>query len=802
MKFQVKVFILSIINIALFAMGCIFAQNPPIRVSGTVYDTDGNPLEYLAVSFSSADSLPPVGALTDRKGDFSCTLLPGNYRMVLIFLGKELHTASLSVSANTRLDTLRVALPVLAAEEVVVRGNKIIREADRFIMHVGDSPLTVGRDAQELLQLAPGVVVGQNSGISIYGRGGTRVIVNERLLRETGEDLMNYLHNIKAEDIQKIEVIPFAGSEYDASMGGGVIKLTLKKKRENGVDGSISMRYQQALASGKYWSTEPSFNIKYRQNKFHIYTILSYSRSDMTSEVSEDNLFKTGSGISQLSQGLRRDTSDYWRFVVGGTYDISDRQSLGLEVNYASNSRDNTHNNFTEQTDPQSGVTDVRSLYLGVAATDRVGVSGNYFWTLDDRGSLFKLLLDYNYRKVGDNTNYNSIFSGQQNYDTVYRSRYFTTNHLYSVSADFDLPLGERSKLSTGAKYNYNLMDNTTDYSYERGGWHEIDNLSSMNRYAENIGALYVNYTTRFKNNMSLGVGLRGEYTYAEPTTTQVGHIPSQNYFGLFPSVNIMLPLVKSMKHILILNYGRKIRRPNFSDLNPFRTPMNEYAYIEGNPDLRPSYLNNLSLTWVFNQKYTLAGGMTLINDAIAQITTVDSQDPDIIIYREENIQNNRNYFVNLSLPIDFFKWWEMNTSLTYINVNTEVTGIKRHKNMFLGNMNHIFTLRDKWYIDLTLFYRSPALSGNYVSNHTYRVDLAFKRSFMENRLTCSVGVNDLFESQRLTITVNDPTYYRQTSVMQNYRTLVMSVRYNFKAGKAVKSKVIQSGAEDEKNRL
>ncbi|WP_304708776.1 outer membrane beta-barrel family protein [uncultured Rikenella sp.] len=793
---------IAILVITFFSSGIVAAQNVLVRLSGTVCDMDSNPVEYIAVSFSAADSLPPIGTLTGRDGGFSCDLYQGQYLVSLIYLGKKLYSAPLKVSADTQLDTLWVDLPVFATDEVTVRGNRIVREADRFILHLDNSPLVVGRDAQEILQLVPGIIVSQRGGISIYGRGGTRVIVNERPLRETGEDLMNYLRNIKAEDVQRIEVIPFAGSEYDASMGGGVIKLTLKKKRENGLDGSVSMRYQQALSSGKYWSTEPSFNIKYRLNKFNVYTTVSYSRSNRTSEVSEDNLFKTGSRISQSSQGLRKDTSDYWQFVVGGTYDISDRQSFGLEVNYTSNRRDNTHNNFTKQTDPQSGVTEVRSLYLGAAATDKVGVAGNYFWTLDDRGSLLKLLLDYNYRKVGDNTNYSSIFSGQQNYDTVYRSSYFTTNHLYSVSVDFDLPLSERSKLSTGAKYNYNLMDNTTDYAYDRGGWHEIGNLSSMNRYAENIGALYVKYTTRFKNNMSIGVGLRGEYTYAEPTTNQVNHIPNQNYFGLFPNINIMLPLVKSMKHILILNYGRKIRRPNFSDLNPFRTPMNEYAYIEGNPGLRPSYFNDLSLTWVFNQKYTLAGGMTLINDAIAQITTVDSQDPDIIIYRKENIQNNRNYFVNLSLPINFFKWWKMNTSLTYINVNTEVAGIKRHKNMFLGNMNHIFTLRDKWYIDLSLFYRSPALSGNYISNHTYRVDLALKRSFMKNRLVCSVGINDLFESQRLRIMVDDPTYYRQTFVMQNYRTLSLLVRYNFKVGKAVKSKVIQSGAEDEKTRL
>ena len=48
------------------------------------------------------------------------------------------------------------------------------------------------------------------------------------------------LENLKAEDILKIEVIPYAGAEYDANATGGVIKITLKKQREEVYSGWIS----------------------------------------------------------------------------------------------------------------------------------------------------------------------------------------------------------------------------------------------------------------------------------------------------------------------------------------------------------------------------------------------------------------------------------------------------------------------------------------------------------------------------------------------------------------------------------
>ena len=72
--------------------------------------------------------------------------------------------------------------------------------------------------------------------VTVYGRSGTQIMVNDRLLRESGTELVTYLQSLQASDIQKIEVIPFAGAEYDANAKGGIIKITLKKLREEGME--------------------------------------------------------------------------------------------------------------------------------------------------------------------------------------------------------------------------------------------------------------------------------------------------------------------------------------------------------------------------------------------------------------------------------------------------------------------------------------------------------------------------------------------------------------------------------------
>ena len=43
------------------------------------------------------------------------------------------------------------------------------------------------------------------------------MFVDDREIRLTGEELLAYLRSLKSEDIKRIEVIPIAGVEYEAS---------------------------------------------------------------------------------------------------------------------------------------------------------------------------------------------------------------------------------------------------------------------------------------------------------------------------------------------------------------------------------------------------------------------------------------------------------------------------------------------------------------------------------------------------------------------------------------------------------
>ena len=239
-----QLFISSFILLTTIASLEVTAQElPASTVTAKVVNDQGNPVDYATVQIrDQKDSTRFFGAITDENGKFELAVPNGKYNLRISFLGYQEYSQELTVKGKTDLGKLKMSTSAVDLQEVVVTANIITREADRYVINLADTPLAIGRDGKEALMLAPGVWVSNRGEISVNGRTGTRVMVNERLLQETGEELLAYLQSLRAEDILKIEVIPYAGVEYDASMTSGIVKITLRKQRNDGMEGSVDRK--------------------------------------------------------------------------------------------------------------------------------------------------------------------------------------------------------------------------------------------------------------------------------------------------------------------------------------------------------------------------------------------------------------------------------------------------------------------------------------------------------------------------------------------------------------------------------
>ena len=177
---------------------------------------------------------------------------------------------------------------------------------------------------------------------------------------------------------------------------------------------------------------------------------------------------------------------------------------------------------------------------------------------------------------------------------------------------------------------------------------------------------------------------------------------------------------------MLAFNYNRKISRPSFWNLNPYRMPLSEYSFLEGNPRLRPAYQNSYSVSWIIRHKYSLTVGFESVNGSSEQVATTDPDDPDIILYRYENVPIGRNFNLNVNVPTHITPWWMLNLNLTAMNCFSSLAG---RQNTVQGYLNNALTIRKEWTLDLNLNYRTPRLWGNMRMSGQFNVGAGLRRS-------------------------------------------------------------------------
>ena len=542
-----------------------------------------------------------------------------------------------------------------------------------------------------MLALSPGVWITDKGDLSVNGRGGTQVIVNDRVLKETGEELVAYLENLKAEDILKIEVIPYAGAEYDANATGGVIKITLKKQREEGLEGAVSMRYYTSIVDQKAWNYQPSLNLNYKYNALSLYSKVGYRRNNWTGGNMESDRFLDRDRIMDANTGMAHRQS-HTTFQLGSVYDINDKQSVGAEFNMTENPY---HNNTDGTALAIENGNSLTSQSLSRSTTDYslMSFTANYSLKLDTLGSTFKTVANYTYRNKEDSVYYHTNYSGMMNYDST--SRYMPTARydMFAIRSDFDIALSKSSKLATGLKYQRNTMDNVNPYDYFKTIFgSRCPNAAASTSTPRTSGAV-CQFSTKFRNNTSLLIGPAGRIHVRRTGHQQPIRFRATKYFDLFPNANLSIPLNKKQSQMIILGYGRKIGRPSFWQLSPFRQQLSDYMFMEGNPKLKPSYTNDYTLTWVLFRKYTLTLGAQEVKDAFSIIVDTDPSDSNIQIARQSNMPKRMNYNASLSIPAQITKWW-INANLNGSrNENTLMQRDVPQKEIN-GNMSNTFTFK------------------------------------------------------------------------------------------------------------
>ena len=760
--------------------------------TGRVVDEQGNAVEYATVVLLKG-SEQVAGRTTDAQGRFELKAAPGNYTLQIQFLGFDPIKKAVRVELDNDLGDFVMRASATDIEGVVVKAQLVRREADRFVVDVANAPAAIGKDGIELLERAPGVWI-DGEKISINGKSGSKVYINDRELRMEPEQLLTYLRSLRAEEIQKIEVVPTTGADYDADSAGGIIRITLKKRRENGIDGSVSFNTSQAEIVNKY---NPSANINIHSGRTDFYaSAWGAFGGDRTTTDEQTRYDAADKALNAHSEMKGRNRS--FGASAGTVFEINPRHSVGAEFEYWRNRDGEPNDSYTDFRDGGT-VTRTDSYFDKLDRRNNYSATFNYIWKIDTLGSTLKLLADYT-RRENDTRNDNTsrITAPGGVLDSVYRDNSASLYNITTATLALEKNFSPRWSLKGGAKYTYNDMHNNALYEYRKGdAWLRNEQQSFTIDYTENIAAAYGIVSAKL-GDWSLVAGLRGEYTHT--TGKGVG----QDYFSLFPNANVSYSFSREKGWSLIAQYARTIERPRFWSLNPQRMQISDYTYQTGNPSLDPAFRHDVSLTLVMAHKYTLTGGVQLVDDEIQQTMRADPENPDLLQLAWVNYDATKGYYLSANLPFQPTKWWQLNADITYMRRGQRVEqhGAEEFFNWGFVNLSTTFTLPAKFYIDLSYRYQTRLDLGNCWVEPDHRLQAGIKKRFGD-RFTASFSVQNLLDQGQV-IGARGDGFVRTVNARQTWsnRSYRIGVTWNFKSGKAFKRKAVEAGSEAEKSRL
>lgn len=658
-----------------------------------------------------------------------------------------------------------------ALKEVVVKAPLMRREADRIVLNVAANPMYANKDAHELLKTAPGVWATDNS-LSIYGQGGATVYIDDRKVNMSGAQLMTYLKSIQSSSIASVEIIPKTGAEFSASSAGGVIRIKMKRRRIDGLSGSAGMN--TTFGRYKAW-LNPFANLGLHSGKwtFNVSGNMNASPYDryLTHELSRND----NSGASLAGKAAHRQKTLQGSLLLGAFYEPTDKDRISLEIDYNPDRNNADASSWTDRVGDGPEAATI-GTYNSKYSFHNLNIALNLSHTIDDNGSVVKWISNYNYQHSSTDED-NSMQWLPLGNDSVYTTDYSNRYNIFDTEISMQKNFKPGLKLNAGLKYTRNDVGYDSRHQYlAPHGWLSNDAFDYESIYQEDIAAAYATFNAqagrwRFK------AGLRGEYYHT------TGAERGQSKIDLFPNANVVFRLNERGDYTVGIGYYRNIRRPSFRALNPTVSQVSDYSYSVGNPDLRPSLTDALSLDFVLAGKFTVASGVSQTVNPIRQMFVSNAQYPERMYLTWGNIGKDRSAFLHGDGIINITGWWNLYASLTYVLTSQklgESTGFDTFGYLQVV-ASTTFRLPHSFSITFNAFYQTRMKIGNITVYPILNVNPTVSKRF-GSRWAVTLGLENILQ-RKGKIRAVSAGYDRLTSTKQ-HMAVKLSATYSFSSGK------------------
>ena len=782
---------------------------------GQLLDSDEAPVVFAnVVLYTTVDSSLAKVETTDENGNFQFSNLPAdNYFLNASYVGlNELNVEDIDLTndADVDLGAVSFASNAVELEAAVVTATRALVEVkpDRTVFNVQGTINSSGDNGIGLLRKAPGVLVDNNQNITVLGRNGVLMYVDGKRLPLSGADLTAYLENLSAEQIDKIDIITNPGAKYEAEGNAGIIDIRLKKDKSLGANGAIS----STASHGRKFRGNLNLSGNYRNKVMNSFGVLGYSNWNGWQQIdfiNNQNGFVMNEATTIVN--LRRNYNFRW----GTDFFLGKNHTLGFLLSGQTQSGETNTTNRNEIA--SFGATSIDSILLARndSEVDRDNSTYNLNYRFDNGKTTFNIDADYGrYRNEATNSQPNDYYDPTESFITSQSLNTTDTPveiDIYTFKVDYETEafggkLGFGSKLSKVQTDNTFLFYDVVDNQSTRN-----DRKSNQFNYDEMVYAGYINYNRSLGEKLSFNSGVRLEQTDA--TGELMAFLPELNeppvelnYLSVFPNLGLTYQL--SPEHVLNLNYGRRINRPDYNVLNPFKFQISELSFSKGNPFLQPEIVNNIELGYTLKYRYNFKLSYSRTMDQITRLIGPDESDLRASFINWDNLAEQTVIAFNISAPVQFSDKWN-----AYFNVNANHKdnqadygdGVIVDLQAWSYNIyqQHTFNLPKGFRAEVSGWFSGPGIWGGVFRYDTsWSLNLGIQKKFFNDQMNVRLAADDIFFQTGWSGTSEFNGLVGEGRGNWDSQRVTLSMSYNFGNQNVKRSRNRSTGLEEESSRV
>lgn len=752
------------------------AQTNEFTLKGKVIDSKTKQsLPYVTVTLQAANQQKRTVS-SDENGVYVFKSQPGNYQLKVEFMSyKPFRIPTISLDKDLILKDVLLEEAVNELNEVNVMAEKSAVELklDKKVFNVGKDILSKGGSANDILNNVPSVNVDIAGVVSLRGNNGVTVLINGKPSMLTAN---NGLSQISAGNIEKIEVITNPSAAYEAQGSAGIINIILKKNSMQGFNGSLQ------VGVGNPANHNLNANVSYKTEKVNLFSNIGYRYFDVDASNKQFQRNTNNNVITTLNQydETKRNNSVY-NIYIGGDYYINakntltgsyyhDRNNNNYKTAYsyryanAENATDSIINRFENYKEPKY----YNALEL------------NYVKTFDKKDKKWTTSLQYDFWHDDENQyiDQQKTEPYEPEVSNLYTRDIESSNDIF-IKSDFVNPINENSKIEMGIRSDLRAL--RSDY-YTILDEVQQEQFTNKLKYDENLYSAYIQFGSKIKK-FSYLVGLRTELSDIKIADTKNTFSNTKNYVNLFPTVHLGYNLTE--KTDVQLSYSKRINRPRFWQLNPFGG-LSDLRYLTvGNPDLNPMFTNSFELTVLAKP------GKFSINPSVYYQHTTD--------FFEYILQRTaENYFVRTPVNLDTEDRYGVEVSSTYSPANWLRLSLDFNYYKFKQQGSYeavVYDVEDETWLsnfrsvvkfpkiisgEFSFKYRGKNQGVQSLTEAQYTANIGLNKDFLNDKMSVTLNVNNLFNSQITKQITSIPLYYLESEYKAQGRYIRLTVIYRF----------------------